>query len=106
MWMMKMIIQDLKFMRSLWQMKNWILKMVPGRSKLSATNVEDIWHTRKMAHLHDLPLDLLDLIIVLLAIFTDGARDLTRFAVTCKQIQRMAGRVHILSIVNLHQFYR
>nr|XP_043611378.1 uncharacterized protein LOC122583009 isoform X2 [Erigeron canadensis]XP_043611379.1 uncharacterized protein LOC122583009 isoform X2 [Erigeron canadensis]XP_043611380.1 uncharacterized protein LOC122583009 isoform X2 [Erigeron canadensis] len=56
-----------------------------------------------MAHLHDLPLDLLDLIIVLLAISTDGARDLTRFAATCKQIKIMAERLHIQSIVNLHQ---
>nr|XP_043611381.1 uncharacterized protein LOC122583009 isoform X3 [Erigeron canadensis] len=59
--------------------------------------------SRKMAHLHDLPLDLLDLIIVLLAISTDGARDLTRFAATCKQIKIMAERLHIQSIVNLHQ---
>ncbi|KAI3759865.1 hypothetical protein L1987_50249 [Smallanthus sonchifolius] len=55
---------------------------------------------REMAYLAQLPFDILDLIIIMLAISTNGAREIAHISATCKLFRNLAQRTHVLRKVN------
>ncbi|KAL8224686.1 hypothetical protein R6Q57_017243 [Mikania cordata] len=55
---------------------------------------------RKMANFTQLPCEVLDMIIIMLAVSTNGAREIAHISATCKLFRSLAERAHVLREIN------